>query len=53
MVVTSFKRLDMFKEKNKDVLQKASLWILIGFGLGSFVLALFGISLFPAPLTNP
>jgi ABC-type nickel/cobalt efflux system permease component RcnA len=53
MVVTSFKRLDLFKEKSKDILQKTSLWILIGFGFGSFVLALFGISLFPAPLPIP
>nr|MDO8113548.1 sulfite exporter TauE/SafE family protein [Candidatus Sigynarchaeota archaeon] len=49
LIVTSFKKLDIFKEKSKDVMQSISCWILIGFGALSLVLSMFGLTLFPAP----
>nr|MDO8088671.1 sulfite exporter TauE/SafE family protein [Candidatus Sigynarchaeum springense] len=53
VVVTSFKKLDIFKERSKDVVQRIALWILIGFGIGTLVLALFGIRLYPIPIPLP
>ncbi len=53
MVVTTFRKLDIFKERNKDIIQKIALWILIGFGVATLVLALFGIRLYPIPIPIP
>jgi ABC-type nickel/cobalt efflux system permease component RcnA len=53
MVVTSFKKLDIFKEHNKDVMQRISLLILIGFGVIMLLLAIFGIQLYEIPTTLP
>jgi ABC-type nickel/cobalt efflux system permease component RcnA len=53
IVVTSFRKLDIFKERNKDVIQKIALWILIGFGLATLVLAMFGIRLYQIPISLP
>jgi ABC-type nickel/cobalt efflux system permease component RcnA len=53
VVVTSFRKLDIFKERNKDVIQKIALWILIGFGLTTLVLAFFGIRLYQIPIPLP
>ncbi|MBN2153473.1 MAG: hypothetical protein JW839_18605, partial [Candidatus Lokiarchaeota archaeon] len=53
MVVTSFKKLAIFKERNKDVIQKLALWILIGFGIATLLLAMLGIRLYPIPIPIP
>ncbi|NMC05797.1 MAG: sulfite exporter TauE/SafE family protein [Candidatus Lokiarchaeota archaeon] len=53
IIVTSFKKLDIFKERNKDVVQRIALWILIGFGLFTLGLALFGVRLYPIPISLP
>ncbi|MEX2681922.1 MAG: sulfite exporter TauE/SafE family protein [Candidatus Sigynarchaeota archaeon] len=53
ILVTSFKKLDIFKQGSKDAIQKVALWILIGFGVATFVLALFGIRLYPIPIPLP
>jgi ABC-type nickel/cobalt efflux system permease component RcnA len=53
IVVTSFKKLDIFKERNKDVLQRISLGILIGYGVIRLLLALFGIPLYTIPIPIP
>ncbi len=50
LVVTSFRKLDIFKERNVDVLQKISLWILVAFGVVRLLLALFQIPLYTIPI---
>ncbi|HME56536.1 MAG TPA: sulfite exporter TauE/SafE family protein [Candidatus Lokiarchaeia archaeon] len=47
IVVTSFKKLVIFKERNKDIVQSIACWILIGFGVLVLVLSFFGIYLYP------
>lgn len=53
IIVTSFKKLEIFKQKNKDIMQSIACWILIGFGALVLVLAIFNIQLYPIPPSPP
>ena len=53
IVVTSFKKLLIFKERNKDVIQAIACWILIAFGAVVLVLSFFNVYLYPIPPAPP
>jgi ABC-type nickel/cobalt efflux system permease component RcnA len=52
-IVTSFKKLEIFKQRNKDVMQTIACWILIGFGTLVLILSFFGVYLYPIPPALP
>ena len=52
-IVTSFKKLEIFKQRNKDIMQTIACWILIGFGALVLLLSFFGVYMYPIPPELP